>query len=91
MRNMILSFTALLTLGIMTSQPASAATNAPVFMGIDSSVVPSGVVSVAYNGIVYHLTEDDTLAGETVLLIDKTDNQVIVKNQDGSETAYRFN
>jgi hypothetical protein len=50
------------------------------FMGIDTTVSLHGFATVKYKGEVYHLTEGDTIGGFTVVLIDATDNQIIVKH-----------
>jgi len=53
------------------------------FEGIDTSLSSHGYATIEYKGQTYHLTEGDTLAKQTIVLIDAADNQVIVKDAHG--------
>jgi len=52
----------------------------PKFVGIDNTLTSHGFATVKYDGETYHLTEGDTIRGFTVVLIDTTDSEVIVKH-----------
>jgi len=52
----------------------------PKFVGIDTTLTIHGFATVKYEGETYHLTEGDTIGGFTVVLIDATDNEIVVKH-----------
>ena len=61
----------------------------PKFTGIDNTLTSHGFATVKYEGETYRLTEGDSLGGFTVILIDSTDNEVLVKH-NGHLQEIRF-
>jgi hypothetical protein len=81
---------AALGLGLFfTLPPSASAQSLPKFVGIDTSVSEHGFATVKYNNETYHLTEGDSLQNFTVVLIDVTDNEIIVKH-NGHLKEIRF-
>lgn len=81
---------AAITLAIVAYGNAASASEQVRFEGIDTSLSQHGYVVAEYKGEVYHLTEGDVLAGETVILIDATDKEVVVKDSSNALHEYRF-
>jgi hypothetical protein len=72
---------AVLGLGIFFTLPSSvSAQSLPQFVGIDTSVSAHGFATVLYDKQTFHMTEGDSLHGFTIVLIDTTDNEIIVKH-----------
>jgi hypothetical protein len=80
MKNIIV--TALLALAVAGLGIAPANAACVDINAIDTTVDSHGMVEAKYKGETYHLTEGDKLGKVTIVLIDKTDGEVIVKKHN---------